>query len=889
MRFVGDIALDAEVRAIASGAITDGEPVIVNSTGTVSACVDATGGFGTAVEFESGVTMPPDGAFKSTFDSNSNKVVIGYEDQGNSNYGTAVVATIDPSDNSVSYGTPVVFESAHTGYIDLSFDSNVNKVVIAFQDIDDSYACKAIIGTVSSTAISFGSAVTFKARTGANSILNNTLVFDSNANKTAVFYVDFDDSQKLFCRVISISGTTPSYGTEVEVVGQSQYGADAGITATFDSNSNKVVVFYIDSGDSNKGKARVGTISGTDISFGTAAVFESDAYPFSAACAFDSTNNKTVNIYRDSANSSYGTATVGTVSGTDISFGTPVVYTSHAVNVQGCVYDSSVNRIIVLYRNSAVGDKGWYNVAQVSGTTLSFGTAAIYLNFSTGDTPYGTYDSNAERILLPYRDTQDSNKGKAVVMHTPVAGNLTSENFIGFAHAAYADGQKATVKTTGSIARNIPQQGFTAASTATPVVFDSDLVDEVNVTYDTNENRVVITYHDSGNSYYGTAIVGTLSGTTISYGTPVVYNSNSTSGNAVVFDSTNNKILITYSDLTSDHTQARVGVVSGTSISFPASETTWSDNLCVNITATYDDVNDQIVIFARETNGNGVVIGGGTHSSDNQLDFSAANAFVTSIYHTGAYSNGIVFIEDADGSGNHRVIVAFSDTGNSSHGTIRLGYAGGGSVKPYTTTGSAVVFHSANTKWVSIAKLPTVDQEGKFVIAYSDVGNSNIGEAIVGKIDKSDSSVSFGTAVTFSSQTAANVKVVYDTSRDKVFISYFDGDSDGTLHIVTGTVSGTSISFADRTEMSSATGNYNAQSLSNVYIPDGNYIVTAYRDNNPGGDGTAVVYTPSIAAVDLTIGQQYFVQTDGSLGTSADDPSVIAGTAIGTSDIIVKG
>ena len=169
MRLVGDIALDAEVRAIASGAITEGEPVIINSTGTVSACVDASGGFGTAVEFESGDTRSPDGAFKSTFDSNSNKVIIGYEDRGNSNYGTAVVATINPSDNSVSFGTPVVFESAETGYIDLSFDSNVNKVVIAFQDVGDSYACKAIIGTVSGTSISFGSAVTFKARTGANS------------------------------------------------------------------------------------------------------------------------------------------------------------------------------------------------------------------------------------------------------------------------------------------------------------------------------------------------------------------------------------------------------------------------------------------------------------------------------------------------------------------------------------------------------------------------------------------------------------------------------------------------------------------------------------------------------------------------------------------------
>ena len=279
MRFVGDIALDAEVRALASGAITEGAPVIVNTDGTVGVCVDAiTGGFGTAVEFESGDTRAPDGPIKSTFDSNSNKVVIGYKDVSNSGYGTAVVATIDSSDNSVSFGTPVVFESATTGYIDLSFDSNVNKVVIAFQDVDDSYACKAIIGTVSSTAISFGSAVTFKARTGANSILENTLVFDSNANKTAVFYVDFDDSQKLFCRVISISGTTPSYGTEVEVCGTTQYGG-AAITATFDSNSNKVVVGYMDGGDSNKGKAVV--FSGSDLN-----ITSENYIGLSNACSF---------------------------------------------------------------------------------------------------------------------------------------------------------------------------------------------------------------------------------------------------------------------------------------------------------------------------------------------------------------------------------------------------------------------------------------------------------------------------------------------------------------------------------------------------------------------------------------------------------------------------
>ena len=869
MRFVGDIALDAEVRAIASGAITDGEPVIVNSTGTVSACVDASGGFGTAVEFESGDTRSPEGPINGTFDSNSNKVVIGYRDNGNSNYGTAVVATIDPSDNSVSYGTPVVFESGNVGYLDLSFDSNVNKVAIAYHDVDDSYSCKAVIGTVSGTGISFGSIVTFATRSGANSVLNNTLAFDSNTNKTAVFYVDFDDSQKLFCRVMSISGTTPSFGSVVEVCGSTQYGGGA-LAATFDSNSNKVVIFYIDATDSNKGKARVGTISGTDISFGTAAVFETGAYPFSMSCAFDSTNNKTVNIYRDNSNSDYGTATVGTVSGTDISFGTPVVYTSHAVNVQGCVYDSSVNRIVVLYRNSAVGDKGWYNVAQVSGTTLSFGTAAVYLDFATGDVAEGTYDSNAERILLPYRDTQDSNKGKAVVMQTPVAGNLTTENFIGFAHAAYANGQKATVKTTGSIARNIPQLTSASSLVGTEVQFEAGDTRNTDATFDSNSNRIVIVYRDVGNSSYGSVVVGTVdpSDNSISFGTPVVFESANSEVGDVVFDSSNNKVVVFYTD---------------------------------NGNSSY-----------------GTAIVGTVDSSDNSISFGSATTFLDAT----SYYYGIDATFD---NSNNKIVIAYRDGGDSNKGKAKVGTVSGTSI----SFGSATEFEAGTTAWIG----STFDtSNNKVVITYQDAGNSDYGTAVVGTV--SGTSISFGTPVVFASNASLYTSSVFDSDNSKIVIAYQNNSvSPAQPFAIVGTVSGTSISFgtavtagssfvgiythavynsnAKKTvvswaDSSDTKGRFSSLSVSGTSITwdtatlynngssDWNAIAFDSSNNRvviPWAEtaGKAVVVKSLGTSEDLTIGQQYFVQTDGTLGTSADDPSVIAGTAIGTSDIIVKG
>jgi len=39
----------------------------------------------------------------------------------------------------------------------------------------------------------------------------------------------------------------------------------------------------------------------------------------------------------------------------------------------------------------------------------------------------------------------------------------------------------------------------------------------------------------------------------------------------------------------------------------------------------------------------------------------------------------------------------------------------------------------------------------------------------------------------------------------------------------------------------------------------------------------------------LTAGQSYYVQTDGTITTTAGDPSVFAGTAVSATKLIVKG
>ena len=119
MKTIGD-SLPRRLKATASGAITAGKPVIVDTDGTVSdvAVSSVTQLVGSATTFESANTAYT----SSAYDSNSQKVVIAYQDGGNSNYGTAVVGTV--SDMSISFGTPVVFSSSGTSRTSATYNTD---------------------------------------------------------------------------------------------------------------------------------------------------------------------------------------------------------------------------------------------------------------------------------------------------------------------------------------------------------------------------------------------------------------------------------------------------------------------------------------------------------------------------------------------------------------------------------------------------------------------------------------------------------------------------------------------------------------------------------------------------------------------------------------------
>jgi len=445
MRIIGnDPSIPRKTQVVASGTLSTGDTVVVNSDGTVSAVAGQSQGAGSPVTYEAANII----INAATFDSNSNKVVIVYLDGGNSNYGTAVVGTV--SGTSISFGTPVVFSASVTTNNAVTFDSTNNKVVITYEDNGNNEYGTAIVGTVSGTSISFGTAVVYESA----QTQQQSCVFDSNSGKVVFAYRDQGNSNYGTAIVGTVSGTSITFGSAVVFnTGITNY-----IDSVFDSSNNKVVLVYQDATNSGYGTAVVGTVSGTSISFGSESVYETSSVNYNSV-SFDSSSNKVVVGYQDSGNSGYGTAAVGTVSGTSISFGTPVVFQSSNSDWVECVYDSSANKTNVFFRdNTAVPYPLTQTVGTVSGTSISFTTPALLENTNASYIAT-TFDSNVNKIVIAYRDESNSYHGKAIVFQNE-STNLTAENYIGTAKSGAADGDGVVVNTQGNV--DTGQTGLTA-------------------------------------------------------------------------------------------------------------------------------------------------------------------------------------------------------------------------------------------------------------------------------------------------------------------------------------------------------------------------------------------------------------------------------------------
>jgi|11BtaG_2_1085332.scaffolds.fasta_scaffold07739_2 hypothetical protein len=434
-----------------------------------------------------------------------------------------------------------------------------------------------------------------------------------------------------------------------------------------------------------------------------------------------------------------------------------------------------------------------------------------------------------------------------------------------------------------------------AEGAGTPVVFEAGTTNFVSTVFDSNSNKIVIAYRDSSNSNYGTAIVGSVSGTSISFGTPSVFRSNNAQHIAATFDSNSNKVVIGFQDVASSFRgTAIVGTVSGTSISF-GSFVVFDTSAAEQIAATFDTSNSKVIMCWQRGGSDGVAVvgtvSGSSISFGSSVTFSSGTAF---------------YISATFDSNSNKTVIAYG--GPSNYATAIIGTVSGTSI----SFGTPVVFHSVEPNYTS-ATFDSVNN--KVVVAYRNNNASARGTAIVGTV--SGTSISFGSSVQFNTDVTNYTSAVFDSSSGKVVISYSDYNNSQYGTVITGTVSGTSISFDDPSVFESAA----VDNIGSAFDSNSNKVVIGFQDQLNSSYGTAAVFAVgstnltsenyigmsqggsvangSSATVDiigslstnqsgLTAGQSYYVQTDGTLGTTPADPSVFAGTAISATSLVVK-
>jgi hypothetical protein len=399
----------------------------------------------------------------------------------------------------------------------------------------------------------------------------------------------------------------------------------------------------------------------------------------------------------------------------------------------------------------------------------------------------------------------------------------------------------------------------------------------------------------SGTSGYPTAAVGTISGTSISFGTPVVVVSTTVYYADAAYDTSANKVILCIArDGYPRYGTAYAVTISGTSLSLGTGFNFKSsaNNALEQIAAVFDPSTNRTIVTYIDP------------GSSNHLRVTALTCTGSTI--TAAISP--VSVNSAATSGNSLVFDSDQNV------VMSIYYSSGMNYRAYTTSGSSFGFGSVVTDtstsntYSGVAYDPNT-QKHLAVLRASSSPNY----ALLVPVTLSGTTVTIGTSSSgpaVAAQNTAKVLVPYYDSKAKK-ITVLQSNSSSTIvypvdmsgsspvagtHLATGYASNDSCAAAFVTSENRAVLGLNGKTslYQNAYI-DTN--LTAENFIGIASNGYADTQAATINAkgfiddnqTGLTPGQSYYVQTDGTLGTTAGNPSVFAGTAVSANKLIVKG
>ena len=839
------------------------KPVILNSDGTVSEVgVNAqSASFGSTADYDTDRAYYP----ALVHDTASGNNVVIYRDSGNNNYPTARVVSV--SGSTLTFGTAVVVHTVHADWISADYDASQNKILISYRD--DTYSrLRAVVGTVSGTSISFGSAALIGSYGGYRTKVAYNAA--ANASLIAFSYAEGGGSSNYpYGCVATISGTSVSFGTLVRI--ESSGAEMSWNTNVYDVASTKNLVAYK---SGSGGRAAVATISGTSVSFGTYVDWTTDTTD-EIEGVYDSSTSKIALFYRNNSQSYYLYYVVATVSGTSVSFGSQAAAESSGNDYDiAASFDSSVNKHIVTFTLDGGSDQyRWLVEGTMSGTTMSFTTKVSADNGNNAQYDEGQcYDPVAKKSLLAITDNTTTTAYMRTYTASGNVTNLTATNFVGVADSAISASAAGSVIVQGGTVSGVA--GPSTLSAGSPVTYLSAGGYYGAIAYDTNSDKVVVVNRDDSSTPtgYGVAYVGTVSGTSISYGTQVVFNSGTATDYIdICFDASNNTVVVVYKDGgNSGYGTAIVGTVAGGNITF-GSEVVFNSASTDACKVVYDSSNNKVVVSYRDTgNSNyGTAIVGTV--SGTSISFGTAAVFDSQAIEA---DNGSAIAFDTS---SNQAIIVYRETAtyyiNAVTGSVSGTSITFGTPVDISVGGGAGAYHD----YPSVCYDSTAN---KLLFAFRESSSAGAGLAKVGTV--SGTAISVGTVVQFSAK-AKYTSSVFNTSLDQVVISYQEYGTTTYGYLVKATISGTDVTFSTPEVWSGTTP---VTYLGTVYDPDTQSIVSTFADSAASYYGKSIVAKFS---TDLTVGTKYYVTTSGGFSSSADSPSVNAGIAISTTSLLLNG
>ena len=329
--------------------------------------------------------------------------------------------------SSLTFGTRItVCTSNSTDWGTVSWDASADKfLVVVGKDASDSNYANAWVVSHSGTTLTLGTKVQVKASEAEHASLS----YDSDNNRHLLCYSDYQDSEKLCGRIITVSGTTPTVGAETKLTDANNYGV-----STAYITGGKFITYY---NRSNDGYARIITISGTTVSFG--------------AESSNIESNQLGGIGNDGL---------------------------------GCAYDTATGKVGVVYRKTS----GTYGVIRYLTLDTSANTISAISNFTylTGNGTNAsvsiTYIGGTKLMFVTGFKKSNNNGGTVTYTTATATSNITGENYLGVANASYTNGQTATIRVSGATQDNqtgltpgqnyfVQNDGSLGLTAATPTVY----------------------------------------------------------------------------------------------------------------------------------------------------------------------------------------------------------------------------------------------------------------------------------------------------------------------------------------------------------------------------------------------------------------------------------